>query len=87
MQPSQTMAVKPRKQVLIPAGKPEAKEDAFVTPRGANIEIRFTNTGLYYVVFTDGGPIPSELSGKWTDRVRAEDAVKDYLDEYWKSRS
>ena len=87
MQPSQTMVGKPRKQVLVPAGKPEAKEDAFITPRGANIEIRFTNTGLYYVVFADGGSVPVELSGKWTDRVRAEDAVKDYLDEYWKSRS
>lgn len=87
MQPNPTMVGRPRKQVLVPAGKPEAREDAFITPRGANIEIHFTNTGLYYIVFADGGSVPVELSGKWTDRTKAEDAVKNYLDTYWKSRS
>lgn len=86
MHPNQTTVGKPRKQVLTPPDKPIVKEDSFVTPRGANIDIRFTNTGLYYVVFTDGGVLPSELSGKWTDRTLAEEAVKKYLDKYWKGR-
>ena len=87
MQPNRTTVGRPRKQTLVPPGKPVAKEDGFVTPRGANIEVKFTNTGLYYVVFTDGGIMPPELSGKWTDRGKAEEAINKYLNEYWKDRS
>lgn len=87
MQPNQTTAVKTRKQVLVPPGKPVAKDDAFITPRGANIEIQFDNTGLYFIVFSDGGPVPKELKSKFTDRTLAEQAIEKYLSEYWKSRS
>lgn len=79
----------PRKQVLTPPGKPEVKEKMEgVTPRGANIKIDFDKRfGMFKIVFSDGGTVPKELTGMWTEEARAKTAVKLYLDNYWKNRS
>jgi hypothetical protein len=89
MQDSPTTAgSKPRKRVLTPPEKPQPKdEDSFVTPRGMDIEIRQDKIyGLYYIVFTGGGPLPRELQGKFTERSRAEFVIESYLANYWKGR-
>ena len=78
-----------RKQVLTPPGKPEVKEgmDA-VTPRGKDIRIAFDKrVCMYKIVFPDGGAVPKELSGHWTEESRAKTAIDLYLDKYWKNRS
>lgn len=85
---NQTTDVKPRKQVLTPPGKPVSKEEGgSVTPRGKNIEVVFDKIyGLYVIQFTEGGPVPKELSGKWTEEQRAQQAIELYLQKYWKNR-
>ena len=79
----------PRKKILTPPGKPEVKEsmDA-VTPRGKDIKIGFDKRyGMYKVVFPDGGALPKELSGRWTEEARALTAIEMYLANYWKNRT
>lgn len=80
---------KTRKRVLTPPGKPVPKEkDGNITPKGKNIKVVFDKRyGLYVIQFTEGGATPKELSGKWTEEKRALQAIKQYLEKYWKSRS
>ncbi len=79
----------PRKQELTPPGKPEPSEGAIaVTPRGKDIKIGFDKRfGMYTVVFPDGGQVPKELSGKWTEEKRCRSAIDTYLANYWKNRT
>ena len=52
-----------------------------VTPKGKEIKIyQIANTSLFKVAFTDGGQLPEDLSGKWTNPKLAQDAVDKYLD-------
>lgn len=79
----------PRKQVLTPPGKPEPSEGAeAVTPRGKDIKIGFDKRfGMYKIIFPDGGVLPPELEGRWTEEVRAKVAIEAYLQSYWKNRT
>lgn len=79
--------VESKKRVLVPAGKPEPKnENSFITPRGKDIEVKLVN-GFWIISFPAGGTIPKELSGRFTDKWRADKAVEVYLNTYWKGRS
>lgn len=79
-----TVESKKRKQVLVPPEKKEAKEDQFITPKGNDIMIEFDGFyGMYKVSFGKG-PVPKSLSGKYTERERAEKAVKSYLENEYK---
>jgi hypothetical protein len=88
MQDNQTMVEsKPRKRVLVPPGKPEPKNvEAFVTPKGGDIEIVFDKQFGLYVIKVGSGPLPSKLQGKFTEYARAKLAVDRYLKDYWKDR-
>ena len=78
----------PRKKVLTPLGKPEAKEGEHITPRGKDIKVGFDKQyGLYKIIFPDGGALPEELQGRFTEEKRAHGAVKAYLLTYWKNRT
>lgn len=77
-----------KKRVLVPAGKPEPKdENSYVTPRGHDITIENDSFGMYRVHFPGGGPLPRELQGRFTERWRAELAIERYLKDYWKGRT
>jgi len=43
--------------------------------------------GLYTIEIVEGGVLPKELSGKWTEEKRAKEAVERYLEIYWKNRT
>lgn len=50
-------------------------------PSGKEFGIyKVVNSSLYCIKFTSGGPTPPELDGKFTDAVRAQKAIKAYLD-------
>ena len=91
MEDNQTSEDKPtfKKVTLIPPGKPEIKEGMeAVTPRGKDIKIAFDKRyGMYKIVFPDGGALPKELSGRWTEEARALTAIEVYLANYWKNRT
>jgi len=75
--------------VLTPPGKPEPSEDAVaVTPRGKDIKIVFDKQyAMYLISFPDGGELPPELRGKWTEESRAKTAIDLYLAKYWTNRT
>lgn len=51
-----------------------------ILPSGKQIAIfKVANTALYRVAFTDGGEVPEELSGMWTDPYKAQLAIKAYI--------
>lgn len=39
------------------------------------------NSSLFKVAFTDGGQLPEDLTGKWTNAKLAQDAIEIYLNE------
>ncbi len=69
-------------------GKPVAKEGQHITPRGKDIKVGFDKQfGLYKVVFPEGGELPKELQGRFTEEKRAHEAIEQYLVTYWKNRT
>ena len=61
-------------------------------PGGKNLRVvSIKNTPLFGLVYTGGGPVPDQLSGRWTSGPRAEEAGRAYirqcLDEYIEQRT
>ena len=53
----------------------------FKTPNGKHLKIvKITGSALFGVRFEEGGELPKELTGMWTDAGRAYEAIKLYLD-------
>ena len=54
--------------------------DTFMTPNGKEIKIvNAPGTGHYQIQFTQGGELPSELTGFFTSSAIAQVAVRNYL--------
>ncbi len=52
------------------------------TPNGKELKIyQVANTSLFKVAFTDGGALPEDLSGMWTNAKLAQEAISKYLEE------
>lgn len=57
---------------------------ANMTPNGRTLVInRVPNTALYRPAFKEGGDLPKELEGMFTDPYRAQDAITVYLNTRW----
>ena len=51
----------------------------FATPKGHELTVEADDYGLFYVTFPNGGVLPKSLAGKFTERFRAEQAIKLHL--------
>jgi hypothetical protein len=65
--------------VLVPKGKPVAKEGAYVTPGGMDISVGFDKHFGLYTIEVGIGAVPKELQGKFTEESRARLAIEQYL--------
>lgn len=70
-----------------PTREPKYIKDLTSTPNGKTISLYFHPDSTYFVRFKEGGELPVEFQGKFTDEAQAQHFINVYLSREYKINS